>query len=253
MAPEDLLTLEHVTVRVGDRALVDDVSLGLPRGKLVALIGPNGAGKTTLLRAILGLTAFEGHIHTHARIGYVPQALQYDRTLPMTVLEFMALSLQRLPVAFGISRAARHQVLSLLELVGAQKLAQARLGALSGGELQRVMLAGALQGKPELLLLDEPAAGVDIEGEATFHDLILRQVRDHGVTVVLVSHDLSVVSEITDHVICLNRKLMCEGNARDLLTAERIAEVFGGHKAVYGHAHGHGHTHDHGHQGHDHE
>lgn len=252
MAHEDLLTLEHVTVRAGGRALVEDVSLTLPRGKLIALIGPNGAGKTTLLRAILGLTAFEGHIHSHGRIGYVPQSLQYDRTLPMTVLEFMALSLQRLPVALGVSRAAKKRVLELLDLVGARKLATARLGGLSGGELQRVMLAGALQNQPELLLLDEPAAGVDIEGEATFHDLILRQVRDRGVTVVLVSHDLSVVSEITDHVICLNRQLMCEGNARDLLTAERIAEVFGGHKAVYGH-HGHAHGHDHGHEDHAHE
>lgn len=251
MANDDLLVLDHVTVRAGERALVEDVSLTLPRGQLVALIGPNGAGKTTLIRAILGLTKYEGRIDIRARIGYVPQHLQYDRSLPMTVLEFMALSLQRMPVALGVTRATQKRVLELLELVGAQKLARARLGGLSGGELQRVMLAGAMQNDPELLLLDEPAAGVDIEGEATFHDLITRQVRQRGVTVVLVSHDLSVVSEITDHVICLNRKLMCEGNARDLLTAETIAHVFGGHKAVYGHGHGHGHSHDHA--GHKHD
>jgi len=253
LANDPLLVLEHVTVRAGERALVEDVSLTLPRGQLVALIGPNGAGKTTLIRAILGLTRYEGKIEVRGPIGYVPQHLQYDRTLPMTVLEFMALSLQRMPVALGITRATQKRVLELLELVGAQKLARARLGGLSGGELQRVLLAGAMQNQPELLLLDEPAAGVDIEGEATFHDLIMRQVRQRGVTVVLVSHDLSVVSEITDHVICLNRKLMCEGNARDLLTAETIAEVFGGHKAVYGHAHGHAHGHGHDHTGHKHE
>ncbi|MBX3474545.1 MAG: metal ABC transporter ATP-binding protein [Planctomycetes bacterium] len=246
MANEPLLVLDHVTVRAGERALVEDVCLTLPRGQLVALIGPNGAGKTTLIRAILGQAKYEGRITIHGRVGYVPQHLQYDRTLPMTVLEFMALSLQRMPVALGVTRATQKRVLELLELVGAQKLARARLGGLSGGELQRVMLAGAMQDRPELLLLDEPAAGVDIEGEATFHDLIARQVRDHGVTVVLVSHDLSVVNEITDHVVCLNRRLMCEGNARDLLTAETIAHVFGGHKAVYGHAHT-GHDHHHGH------
>ncbi|MBE7491593.1 MAG: metal ABC transporter ATP-binding protein [Planctomycetes bacterium] len=250
---DPLLVLDHVTVRAGGRALVEDVSLSLPRGQLVALIGPNGAGKTTLIRAILGLIRHEGRIEVRGRVGYVPQHLQYDRGLPMTVLEFMALSLQRLPVALGVTRAATKRVLELLELVGAQKLARARLGGLSGGELQRVMLAGAMQNRPELLLLDEPAAGVDIEGEATFHDLIARQVRDLGVTVVLVSHDLSVVSEITDHVICLNRRLMCEGNARDLLTAETIARVFGGHKAVYGHAHGHDHTHHHNHGNHRHD
>jgi zinc transport system ATP-binding protein len=114
------------------------------------------------------------------------------------------------------------------------------MGGLSGGEIQRVMLAGALHGNPDLLLLDEPAAGVDIEGEATFQDLILRQVRERNATAVLVSHDLSVVSDITDRVICLNVNLKCEGKAKDLLTAEMIAEVFGGHKAVYGH-----HHHDH--------
>ena len=241
MATEPLLELEHVTVRADGRAIVEDVTLNLPRSQLVALIGPNGAGKTTLLRAILCQARHEGRIAVNGRVGYVPQHLQYDRSLPMTVLEFMALSLQRAPVALGVGRAVRLRILELLAMVGAESLARARLGGLSGGELQRVLLAGALENNPELLLLDEPAAGVDIEGEATFHELILRQVRERGTTVVLVSHDLSVVSEITDHVICLNRRLMGEGNARDLLTAETIARVFGGHKAVYGHA-GHNHA-----------
>ena len=169
----------------------------------------------------------------------MPQRLQYDRTLPMTVLEFMALTLQKRPVAFGIPVAVKRRVLELLETVGASKLARAALGGLSGGELQRVMFASALQDDPELLLLDEPAAGVDIEGEATFQDLIVKQVRERGATVVLVSHDLSVVSDITDQVICLNQSLKCIGNSKDLLTAEHIAEVFGTGKAVYGHHHHH--------------
>ena len=217
--------------------MVDDVTLELERGKLVALIGPNGAGKTTLLRAILGLVKYDGEITINAPVGYVPQRLQYDRTLPMTVLEFMALTLQKRPVAFGIPAWVKRRVLELLDTVGAARLARSSLGGLSGGELQRVMFASALQESPKLLLLDEPAAGVDIEGEATFHELILNQVREHGATVVLVSHDLSVVSDITDQVVCLNKTLRCVGSAHDLLTAETIAEVFGGHKAVYGHHH----------------
>lgn len=237
MATDPLLKLEHVTVRAGGRKLVDDVSFELGRGQLVALIGPNGAGKTTLLRAILGLLKYEGKVSINGRIGYVPQRLQYDRTLPMTVLEFMALTLQKRPVAFGIPTRVKRRVLELLDAVGASRLARASLGGLSGGELQRVMFASALQADPELLMLDEPAAGVDIEGEATFHDLILKQVRERGATVVLVSHDLSVVSDITDQVVCLNQSLKCIGSAKDLLTAERIAEVFGGGKAVYGHHH----------------
>jgi zinc transport system ATP-binding protein len=234
-----LLEVSNVTVEAGGKALVRDVSFTLERGELVALIGPNGAGKTTLLRAILGLLRYSGTIKINGRIGYVPQRLQYDRTLPMTVLEFMALTLQQSPVVFGIRGGTKKRALELLSYVGASKLARHSLGGLSGGELQRVMLAGALHGEPELLLLDEPAAGVDIAGEATFMDLIHKQVHERKATVVLVSHDLSVVSDITDRVICLNVDLKCEGNARDLLTAERIAEVFGGHKAVYGHVHHH--------------
>ncbi|MCA8918665.1 MAG: metal ABC transporter ATP-binding protein [Planctomycetes bacterium] len=237
MANDPLLKLDHVSVSASGRKLVDDVTLELERGKLVALIGPNGAGKTTLLRAILGLVKYDGEITINAPVGYVPQRLQYDRTLPMTVLEFMALTLQKRPVAFGIPARVKRRVLELLDTVGAARLARSSLGGLSGGELQRVMFASALQESPKLLLLDEPAAGVDIEGEATFHELILNQVREHGATVVLVSHDLSVVSDITDQVVCLNKTLRCVGSAHDLLTAETIAEVFGGHKAVYGHHH----------------
>lgn len=239
MATDTLLEVSNVTVEAGGKALVRDVSFRLGRGELVALIGPNGAGKTTLLRAILGMIRYSGEIKINGRVGYVPQRLQYDRTLPMTVLEFMALTLQRMPVMFGVRRGTKKRALDLLANVGAAKLAKSSLGGLSGGELQRVMLAGALHGEPELLLLDEPAAGVDIAGEATFMELIYKQVRERNATVVLVSHDLSVVSDITDRVVCLNVDMKCEGNARDLLTAERIAEVFGGHKAVYGHVHHH--------------
>ena len=237
MPTDALLSIRDLSVVLGGRTILENVSFEIAPGRLVALIGPNGAGKTTLLRAILGLVRYRGEIRVSGRIGYVPQRLSYDRSLPLTVLEFMALTLQRRPVAFGVPLRVKRQVLELLESVGATSLARAQLGALSGGELQRVLLAGALQDNPQLLLLDEPAAGVDIEGEQTFHELIQRQVHELGATVILVSHDLSLVSDITDRVICLNRTVMCEGNARDLLTAERIAEIFGGHKAVYGHRH----------------
>lgn len=238
MAAEPILALEQVTVRAAGRALVEDVSFQLQQGQLAALIGPNGAGKTTVLRAILGAVPYTGRVSLRGRAGYVPQRLDYDRGLPLTVLEFLGLSLQRRPLMFGLSRQTRRRAMELLELVGATGLARNSLGRLSGGELQRVLLAGALQDNPELLLLDEPAAGVDLEGEAAFHELIQAQVR-RGAAVLLVSHDLSVVSEITDHVICLNQRVICQGDAHDLLTAETIARVFGGHKAVYGHHHHH--------------
>lgn len=248
---DPILRLQDVSVEIAGRKLVENISFDIARGELAALIGPNGSGKTTLLRAILGELRHSGHIRLNGRVGYVPQRLVYDRTLPMTVLEFMALTTQRLPLAFGVTRKTRLRAFELLARVGARKLAHSALGGLSGGELQRVLLAGALEGDPELLLLDEPAAGVDIEGEQTFLDLIREEVRGRGCAVVLVSHDLSVVSDITDRVLCLNRTLMCQGKAEDLLTAETIARVFGGGHAIYDHhrAGPHGkHDHDHGHR-----
>ncbi len=243
----EVLSLEDVSVVAGGRKLVEHVSFKVDAGELVALIGPNGAGKTTLLRAILGELRFSGHIHVSGRIGYVPQRLSFDRSMPMTVLEFLALSVQRRPIALGVAARVKQSVSAMLERVGGASLIGKPLGGLSGGELQRVLLAAALSNEPSLLLLDEPAAGVDIEGEAAFNDLIQREVRDKKCAAILVSHDLSVVADITDRVLCINRVLMCEGKADDLLTAETIARVFGGHKAVYDHHRPVPHVHEHGH------
>jgi len=243
----EVLSLEDVSVDAGGRKLVENVSFKLNAGELVALIGPNGAGKTTLLRAILGEIRYHGQIYVHGKIGYVPQRLSFDRSMPMTVLEFLALSVQRRPLALGVAARVKQSVSAMLERVGGASLIGKPLGGLSGGELQRVLLAAALSNEPSLLLLDEPAAGVDIEGEAAFNDLIQREVRDKECAAILVSHDLSVVADITDRVLCINRVLMCEGKADDLLTAETIARVFGGHKAVYDHHRPVPHVHEHGH------
>jgi zinc transport system ATP-binding protein len=243
----EVLSLENVSVEAGGRKLVENVSFKLNAGELVALIGPNGAGKTTLLRAVLGELRHSGQIHVHGKIGYVPQRLSFDRSMPMTVLEFLALSVQRRPIALGVAARVKTSVGEMLARVGGASLSNKPLGGLSGGELQRVLLAAALSNEPSLLLLDEPAAGVDIEGEAAFNELIQREVREKQCAAILVSHDLSVVADITDRVLCINRVLMCEGKADDLLTAETIARVFGGHKAVYDHHRPVPHVHEHGH------
>lgn len=243
----EVLALEDVGVEIGGRELVEHVSFKLSTGELVALIGPNGAGKTTLLRAILGELRFTGRIQVHGKIGYVPQRLNFDRSMPMTVLEFLALGMQRRPLALGVAPRVKQCVVEMLSRVGGASLLPKPLGGLSGGELQRVLLAAALSNSPSLLLLDEPAAGVDIEGEAAFIELIQREVREKQCAAILVSHDLSVVADITDRVLCINRVLMCEGKADDLLTAETIARVFGGHKAVYDHHRPVPHVHEHGH------
>ena len=237
----NVLECRDVTVEIDGRRLLDNVNLSLPKKSLTALIGPNGAGKTTLLKAILGQIRYRGDIRVNGRIGYVPQKLEMDRSLPMSVGEFLALRRQFVPVWLRVSGAARRQSVEALESVDAGHLMKSPLGGLSGGELQRVLLAGALQARPALLLLDEPAAGVDVEAEDSLHQIIRRAADTHETSVVLVSHDLSVVAGISDHVVCLNKSIVCEGEPHSIMSGENLAELFGSSKSVYAHHHHHDH------------
>lgn len=232
------VTFEDVTVAFGEVPVLDRICAVVPRGSNTAIIGPNGAGKTTLLLALLGQQAFTGQIcfpatgSTRPRIGYVPQKLSFDSGMPLTVREFMALGMQRLPLWIGVRRRARERGCELLAAVGAQKLQTRRLGALSGGELQRVLLALALEQEPELLVLDEPAAGVDYSGEQVFCELLEGLRRKFGFTQLMVSHDLPTVTHHATHVICLNRRLVAQGAPDQVLTGENLTELFGLHMGL---------------------
>ncbi len=178
------VVFDQVSVTIGGVRILEKVNAAVPRGSATAVIGPNGAGKTTLLMALLGQIGFGGRIHIEptggraSRIGYVPQRLDFDRGMPLTVLDLMVMGRQRRPLWIGLARRHRERALALLDAVKAEPLADRRLGALSGGELQRVLLALALEQDPDILILDEPSAGVDIGGE----NLLLRTARDapHG-------------------------------------------------------------------------
>jgi zinc transport system ATP-binding protein len=202
-----LLEIDGLTVRHASETLLSNVSFSVRRGTLHALVGPNGAGKTTLLSALLGQTVFTGHIVAHwqqsGRIGYVPQAFHVDRTLPVTVADFLALTRQRRPVCFGLTPAAGRRISLLLEHVGLKGFEGRPLSVLSGGELRRVLLANALDPLPELLILDEPAAGLD-EAAARWLDETLLSLKGE-VTVVMVSHDSGQVRRIADDVTPLER------------------------------------------------
>ena len=165
MTDSPILELQNVTVRRERETLLDGVSFSVRRGSLHAVVGPNGAGKSTLLTAILGQLAFTGRIFAHwranGRIGYVPQGFAVDRTLPVTVADFLALTRQRRPICLGLGKTARHRIAGLLDRVGLSGFEQRMLSVLSGGELRRVLLANALDPAPELLILDEPAGGLD--------------------------------------------------------------------------------------------
>jgi len=162
----------------------------------------------------------------------VPQRLQFDRGMPLTVLEFMAMGWQRTPLWFGVKRRYRDRARQLLACVKLEGMERRKIGALSGGEMQRVLLALALGREPDLLVLDEPASGVDFQGEHIFCELLDGLRRAQGLTQLMVSHDLPTVTHHATHVISLNRKLPAEGVPRDVLTAENLTAIFGLHMGL---------------------
>ena len=233
------VTFENVTVSLGGNTILENVSARIPQGSCTAIVGPNGAGKTTMLLALLGEVPFSGGIRVsraeegrRLRMGYVPQRLQFDRGMPLAVLEFMVMGWQRSPLWFGVRRAYRDRARELLASVKMDGLEKRRIGALSGGEMQRVLLALALGQEPDLLVLDEPASGVDFQGEHVFCELLDKLRCEHGFTQLMVSHDLPTVTHHATHVICLNRKVAAEGSPREVLTAETLTAIFGLHMGL---------------------
>ncbi len=228
---------DRVTVERGGICILDHVSASVPKGSCTAIIGPNGAGKTTLLLSLLGEISYQGHIALQAngaipRIGYVPQRLTFDRGTPLTVNEFLAMGFQNKPLWFGIRKKLQRQCQHYLEMVKAGHLARRKIGALSGGELQRVLLALALRQEPDILILDEPSAGVDFRGELIFCEILDALRHQQGFTQLMVSHDLATVTHHATHVICLNRKVAAEGPPRLTLTSENLTAIFGMHMGL---------------------
>lgn len=223
--------------------ILKEVTCTIPAGRTTAIIGPNGAGKTTLLLALLGLVPYTGTIHFHQTggerpmMGYVPQRLDFDRGMPCTVQDLMALTMTRKPLWLGYRKSLEERVRQGLRKVGALDLAERFIGKLSGGELQRVLLAVALEGNPKILLLDEPTAGIDAPGEQLFCDLLSDIQTQADLTVILISHDLSVVSNHAHQVICLNKTVRCSGGL-STLTEENLLKTFGLHIQIYPHNHG---------------
>ncbi len=246
-----LITADKVSVRYGRAEVLDKVSLALMPGEIVTILGPNGSGKTTLVRVLLGVVlASAGAVHKAVglRIGYVPQRLAIDRSFPITVRRFLSLPL----------RVSDAQAVAALGRVGlAAEIGTAQLASLSGGQLQRVLLARALLSDPQVLILDEPTQGLDQRGEAGFYRLIEDVRRETGAAILMVSHDLHVVMAASDRVICLNGHICCEGTPRVVSGAPEYRALFGlgtqGALALYRHDHDHDHDHaGHGHGHHDH-
>lgn len=242
-----LVQADHICVRLGGQEVLHDVSLTIAPGEIVTILGPNGSGKSTLLRALLGLVPVShGRVRRSPglRLGYMPQKLQIDRSMPMTAARFLSLP----------TRHSAEATSAMLARVGVPEVANRPLTGLSGGQMQRVLLARALLTQPQLLILDEPTQGLDQPGEAGFYQLIDDLRRETGAAVLMVSHDLHVVMSASDRVICLNGHICCEGTPRVVSSAPEYRALFGlgtkGALALYQHDHDHDHTHDHGHDHH---
>jgi zinc transport system ATP-binding protein len=232
------LSVRNVVIKYDSIAVVDDVSFEIAAGKIVMIIGPNGSGKTTLLRALAGLVPFQGEIeyfgadlkNATGQIGYVPQRFDFDRTMPLTVREFLALSSPRC-----FTGQCVHQ--SMYQEIGVKDLFAKSVAKLSGGQFQRVLIARALLENPKILLLDEPASGIDMEGQQKIHQFLKKIQATNGTTIVMISHEIDLVTRLADEVLCLNRRLICQGTPQTILSSDNLNKLYGDQIMLYHHHH----------------
>ena len=229
------IEVDQLSVAFGKEVMLKDVSLHIHCGELTALIGTNGAGKTTLLRALLGQIEYKGTIRhltsdgrpaAELRTGYVPQQLEFDKSTPVTVMDFMAASLSRRAVFLGVSKKTRRKVMEALARTHCEALCDRPLGALSGGELQRVLLALALTPQPDLLILDEPVSGVDQNGLESFYQTVDELKRKNHMAILLVSHDLDVVERYADRVALMQGTIVKQGAPEVVFDSPEFEQVF---------------------------
>lgn len=228
--------IEHFGVKAGRLTILDDVNIHIHCGQLTAIIGPNGAGKSTLLRSILGEISHSGSLHYadakgkhtgHPVIGYVPQYLRFDLSAPTSVCDIFMACLTNKPVWLWPSKSLRPRIEKALARVHAAHLIDRRLGALSGGELQRVLLALALDPMPDLLLLDEPVSGVDQNGLELFYEIVAELREEEDMAIILISHDLNMVARHADQVVLLDHHVVTSGTPDEVFADERTREIFG--------------------------
>lgn len=228
------LRITDLTVKIGNNLILDKITMHAHCGEMIAIVGPNGAGKTTLLKAILGQQESSGVIsfsvpgqrNRRAKIGYVPQSPTFDPGDPVTVADLFVCCMSRRPAFLGISQSMREKISECLDRVHAQDLIDKRVGTLSGGELQRVLLALALEPIPNILILDEPLSGVDIEGIVSLMDMLdeIRQVFD--LSILMTTHDFSTLQTYANQVILIDHKIITQGAPKDVLESEEFKRVF---------------------------
>lgn len=228
------LRVQNLNVRIGGDKILQNVNMHVHCGEMVALIGPNGAGKSTLLKAILGQREYEGIIAFSApgernrkmRIGYVPQSPAFDPGDPLSVADLFACCQSKRPAFLGLSKAMREKVLECLDRVHGTDLIDKRVGTLSGGELQRVLLALALEPLPNILILDEPLSGVDVEGMHALMDMLDEIRKEYDLSILMTTHDFSSLSQYADQVVLIDHGVKKMGTPKEVLHSEEFRTAF---------------------------
>ena len=229
-----ILEVDDLTVTIDKQDIIEHLSFVIQRGEVLTILGPNGAGKTILLRALLGVLPCAGRIawEKGVRIGYVPQRLPYIKDVPLNIEEFFAL---KSPARAKASRVAVRESLAAVGLGG--EFRHKSIGTLSSGQFQRVLIAWALAGNPEVLLFDEPTTGVDMGGEETIYALLARLHKERGLTMLIVTHDVSVVYALSTNVLCMNHVKVCYGPPHSVLTPESLRQLYHADVKFYRHEH----------------
>jgi zinc transport system ATP-binding protein len=229
---EPVLTVKNLTISLAGNTIIQNLDFTVNKGDTVAIIGPNGAGKTVLFKALIGLVPYTGTItwSPEIKIGYVPQRLFVGADIPLTTAEF-----------FNLKNAHPQEIHRVLTSVGfdltRDHILRQKLGTLSGGQLQRVLIAWALIGHPGVLLFDEPTTGVDISAEESIYSLLRRLQQEENLTILLISHELQVVYRYATNVLCLNKEGLCFGPPKKALTPATLTQLFGENTSIYHHQH----------------
>jgi zinc transport system ATP-binding protein len=225
-----ILRVKDLNVKFDGEEVLIDLSFNVDEGEVLAILGPNGAGKTTLLKALLGIVPYEGVVEWRegVRVGYVPQRLPFIKDVPLSVKEF-----------FRLENASENEAKEILRSIGlGEEILGKKVGDLSSGQFQRILIGWALASDPNVLLFDEPLAGIDIGGQESVYGLLERlKVKKKNLTILFVTHELSVVYRLTDRVLCLNKRMLCSGAPKEKLTPDAISNLYVSPVKFYQHKH----------------
>jgi len=228
---ETVLKVENLNVKLGDELIICNLSFEVKKGEVLTILGPNGAGKTVLLKTLLGIFPFEGKIEweNRVKVGYVPQGVSFVKDFPISVEEF-----------FKLKTKNENEIKEALKLIGFEEnFLKKNLGEISSGQYQRILVGWALISNPDVLLFDEPITGIDISGKESIYQLLERLKKEKNLTIILVTHDLSVVFKFSDYVVCLNKCPICQGKPKEVITPESLSKLYGQEIKFYEHYHGH--------------